>query len=1405
MVPALLHYGIRVVQKHGNHPDKGVAFVPLDVEMPTVAKQRKQPTIPASAPSVGIPGQPGWQPVPGVKLLRTLDGHKSMVLSIAFDPEGRTLASGSDDRTVKLWEVTSGKLVRTLEGHYDAVISIAFDPEGRTLASGSSSNNIVKLWEATSGKLIRTLKGHYGTVRSVVFDPEGRTLASGSADGTVILWEATSGKLIRTLERHRNWVNSIAFDRQGRTLASGGGDIYVKLSGATSGKLLATLKGHMGIVWSIAFDPEGRTLASGSSDKTVKLWETTSGKLLRTLEGHTNSVEAIAFSADGRLLASKSGDGTIRLWSCETWETVAVIPEPAKPDWWIPALAFHPTLPLLATAGSDPDTPEDARGRLIHLWELNLDLLLGGQAAAPTVHYVNAKVVLVGDTGVGKSGLSLVLNGEPFEATESTPGRHVWTFDSREVALAGNRKQTRETLLWDLAGQPGYRVIHQLHLNEVSVALVVFDARSETDPLAGVRHWERALRLAHQRQGSQSVPMKKFLVSARSDRGTVSVSKERLESVVKEFGFDGYFETSAKEGWQIQELRAAIETAIPWDDLPVVTSEELFARIKAFLLKLKETGRLLAPATQLYDEFAREHADLAAAHANLSAQFETCIGRLENRDLIRRLSFGGYVLLQPELLDAYASAMVNAAKNEPDGLGSIAEDAALAGQFFVPSEQKVGERGQEQLLLNATVEELARHDLALRESASDGRYLVFPSQFNRDYEDAPEPPGKALAVTFDGPVQSLYSTLAVRLGHSGLFTTGRAEMWRNAAVFTAKAGGKCGLYLHEFAEARGRLVIFYDQHEGQPPSDETRFHFEEFVLVHAQHRSLEGTVELVRFFVCPKCGTPVPDAYVKMLREQKQNEFQCFCPGKGIVALTEPKERLHFPSKVAAMEQSADRQRDFDVFVESARGETSTPSFKAWAGGERVTLAIVFTDVVGSTALGHEVGDAEMNDVRRAHFAQGQKLLGQHNGREIKTIGDSFMVAFKSVEEALDFALALQSKPGHPKIQVRAGIHVGVMQVEGNDVFGGTVNFAARVVGAIKDAEIWLSDRAKEDIVALKASRHSGLKWQQQDAVVMKGFPGTFTLWALRDQASPIKQRPATSFDVFLSHNSQDKPTVRVLRDRLVELQLKVWFDEEELRPGIPWQKLLEEGIKNSASVAVLVGQDGLGPWEDEEMQGALSLAVKNKRPVIPVVMPGASAQPELPMFLGNRTWVDLRNGFDKGGLDKLVWGITGKKRDLQTETIPLTGIVRLRADVEATRFEKEFAHSASRDLLLPLCDKDEWKYLELNDNYRSGNWESALKDADKHLADAIHASGGTAAEIAFEAVAVLMVAIADALRHDSEVSVQFVRELCATIFRATKTAVVLNDTDADLLFAKACRHEHAGVIAILSNARDRI
>jgi WD40 repeat protein len=303
---------------------------------------------------------------PGMKLLCTLEGHQSAVLSVAFDPQGGILASGSEDKSVKLWEALSGKLLRTLEGHKDPVFSVAFDPKGGMLASGSKDQT-VKLWEARSGKLLRTLEGHKSLVYCVAFDPQGGILASGSGDKTVKLWEARSGKLLHTLE------------------------------------------GHQKAVLGVAFDPQDRTLASGGPDETVKVWEARSGKLLRTLEGHTYFVESVAFSSDGRLLASKSADQTIRLWSCETWETVAVIPLTTNPLWIIASLVFHPTLPLLAAAGSKPHTPYEKRCRLVHLWELDFDVLLGRRAgmaaAAGAVHHTTGKIVLVGDHSVGKSAL----------------------------------------------------------------------------------------------------------------------------------------------------------------------------------------------------------------------------------------------------------------------------------------------------------------------------------------------------------------------------------------------------------------------------------------------------------------------------------------------------------------------------------------------------------------------------------------------------------------------------------------------------------------------------------------------------------------------------------------------------------------------------------------------------------------------------------------------------------------------------------------------------------------------------------------------------------------------------------------------------------------------------------------
>ncbi|QOV22771.1 WD40 domain-containing protein [Anabaenopsis elenkinii] len=290
----------------------------------------------------------------------TLTGHSDYVYSVGFSPYGQTIASGSRDNTIKLWDVQTGKVRHTLTGHSSSVVSVGFSPDGQTLVSGSGDKTI-KLWDVQTGNLRHTLTGHSRSVTSVGFSPDGQTLASGSVDKTIKLWDVHTGKVRHTLTGHSKSVNSVGFSPDGQTLASGSHDKTIKLWDVQTGKVRHTLTGHSGLfsgVRSVGFSPDGQTLASGSDDNTIKLWDVQTGKVRHTLTGHSEYVKSVGFSPDGQTLVSGSDDKTIKLWDVRTGKVRHTLTGHSE---YVNSVGFSPDGQTLASGSRD---------KTIKLWRL---------------------------------------------------------------------------------------------------------------------------------------------------------------------------------------------------------------------------------------------------------------------------------------------------------------------------------------------------------------------------------------------------------------------------------------------------------------------------------------------------------------------------------------------------------------------------------------------------------------------------------------------------------------------------------------------------------------------------------------------------------------------------------------------------------------------------------------------------------------------------------------------------------------------------------------------------------------------------------------------------------------------------------------------------------------------------
>ena len=257
---------------------------------------------------------------PDLQPFQVLRGHSDRILSTTFSPDGKILASGSADRTIKLWNPHShlhiGKPIKTLQGHRSWVWRIAISPDSKFLASGSYDHT-VKLWDLESGECLQTLQGHPSSVLAVTFSHDGKTLFSSGYDKLIKHWHLETGKCLHTWEADSsNRVWAIAISE--KHLATGGDDTSVKLWDIETRACLRIFSGHSHPVVSLIFTSKGDRLISGSSDRTIKIWDVFTGKCLETLQGHSHWVASLALSQDAKTLISGSWDETIRCWDITT-------------------------------------------------------------------------------------------------------------------------------------------------------------------------------------------------------------------------------------------------------------------------------------------------------------------------------------------------------------------------------------------------------------------------------------------------------------------------------------------------------------------------------------------------------------------------------------------------------------------------------------------------------------------------------------------------------------------------------------------------------------------------------------------------------------------------------------------------------------------------------------------------------------------------------------------------------------------------------------------------------------------------------------------------------------------------------------------------------------------------------
>jgi len=832
---------------------------------------------------------------------------------------------------------------------------------------------------------------------------------------------------------------------------------------------------------------------------------------------------------------------------------VGVLEERAS-GFWPPSLAFHPQLPVLATLG-EGDT-------IIRIWELDEALLLS--QAKESVHYTTAKLVLVGDSGVGKTGLGWRLVHDEFKEHASTHGQQFWPI--QKLGLKRKDGTECEAVLWDLAGQHVYRAVHSIFLENVAAALVLFDPTNRQDPFKGVQFWLEQLK------GKGQLPPA-VLIGARVDRGASAIPQQELDQFCQRYGIrGGYISTSAFSGEGLDALLEKLKAQIPWEQMTATVTTVTFKRIKDHVLELKEKpdrkGVLVSPV-DLREQLQGADQDWQFTDAEMM----TAVGHLETHGYVAVLpSSAGdqHILLTPELLATLASSIVLLADKHPRELGAVSESDLLQSKFQF--DELVGlSLAETQILLDAAILRLLEHNICFRETLGNENLLIFPGLIKQK-----RPLQDDLSSTDDisyvvrGRVENLYASLVVLLGYTPSFT--RINQWQNQAQYEMNEGEICGFRLIEDRDGEIEVVLYYG--DRLPPLGRTQFQelFEQFLY--------QRDVEVSRFppVICPKGHRQERATIIKRVREGKRFVYCEECGEKtGLPSFDEPQTIGIGASLWLQREQAAAHLRsDYEVEL------TKVKSFRRDRATPRCYVSRVDQQSEWAKELIKDLRDAGVYIVEDAAQVQPDDLV-------IVLDTPAYQKAFKSRASVLagDIPLIDARLRKRQLISLALAGHAEPHTFE-NCALG---SFCDETHYPVSLFDLVLTLYAIPLTLAgfapLRRTLHT--RWEQ-----------TLAHTQADNDTSPLK--------IFISYSHKDEPFKDELVTMLAGLQnrgvVDTWQDRR-IEPGDEWNKSIQNAMDECDLALLLVSPDYIASRfiQEEEQPKLLQRRKELQTHVIPIIV----------------------------------------------------------------------------------------------------------------------------------------------------------------------------------------------------------